>query len=239
VAVAVLILEGRELHYKEIADRVVRSGLTKLGNRGLTPDQSINNIMTTQQTDDGRGLFESFGQGSYYLREPENAKRVPNVKTVLELLRLKDGARSILEDVEKVQRQTNISTTTKEALVSARLGQGKFRDDVLRIWQNRCAVTRSVTHAAIRASHIKPWRSSTDEERLDPNNGLALVASLDALFDTGLISFESSGQLIVSPKLETAERKIFCVMSASLTQKPNAKMADYLSYHRKLHKYDE
>lgn len=46
--------------------------------------------------------------------------------------------------------------TTVQALVDARVGQGKFRADVLGLWNNRCCVTGSSTVAAIRASHIKP-----------------------------------------------------------------------------------
>ena len=106
----------------------------------------------------------------------------------------------LAEDI-KVLVKKKIDITTKDALISARVGQGMFRSQVLQLWNNRCCVTGSTTIDAIRASHIKPWRNSTDEERLNPYNGLPLVASLDALFDAGLISFESSGALIVSPLL--------------------------------------
>jgi len=88
---------------------------------------------------------------------------------------------------------------------------------------------------AIRASHIKPWRESSNAERLDPNNGLPLIASLDALFDAGLISFDSCGKLIVSLKVSTTERGIFGVAQTSLRKKPTAKMADYLAHHRAKH----
>lgn len=39
------------------------------------------------------------------------------------------------------------------------------------------------------ASHAKPWRTSSDQERLDPHNGLPLIATLGVLFDRGLIGF--------------------------------------------------
>jgi putative restriction endonuclease len=38
----------------------------------------------------------------------------------------------------------------------------------------------------LRASHIKPWSDCSNRERLDPLNGLLLVAHIDALFDNGL-----------------------------------------------------
>ena len=49
------------------------------------------------------------------------------------------------------------------------------------------------------ASHCKPWRDSTNEERLDGENGLLLTPSIDHLFDRGFIGFEDSGTLIISP----------------------------------------
>ena len=40
------------------------------------------------------------------------------------------------------------------------------------------------------ASHCKPWRDATNEERLDDENGLLLTPSVDHLFDRGFIGFE-------------------------------------------------
>jgi hypothetical protein len=125
-----------------------------------------------------------------------------------------------------------IDSTTKEALVSARVGQGNFRTQVLKIWGHRCCVTSSRILDVIRASHIKPWRNSSDKERVDPANGLPLVASLDALFDAGLISFESSGRLIVSSRLNAAEQQLFGIKEKSLIKIPSIKTAEYLTYHR-------
>jgi putative restriction endonuclease len=49
------------------------------------------------------------------------------------------------------------------------------------------------------ASHCKPWRDSTNEERLNGKNGLLLTPSIDHLFDRGFIGFEDNGRLIISP----------------------------------------
>jgi predicted restriction endonuclease len=49
------------------------------------------------------------------------------------------------------------------------------------------------------ASHVQPWRDCSNEQRLDGENGLLLTPTVDHLFDKGFISFEDSGQLIVSP----------------------------------------
>jgi HNH endonuclease len=142
-------------------------------------------------------------------------------------------------DLTWIETQQGVSATTKEALVDARLGQGEFRLKVLRAWGNCCAVTGSTTHAAIRASHIKPWRSSSNAERLDPGNGLPLIANLDALFDGGLISFNYSGRLLVSDRINGIERDIFGLTQRSLRKRPTEKTAEYLSHHRAKHGFKD
>jgi putative restriction endonuclease len=137
---------------------------------------------------------------------------------------LTDDLRSILKK--------KLEPTVKEALVNARVGQGSFRVQVLQIWGHQCCVTASMTLEAIRASHIKPWRDSSDDERLDPHNGLPLTASLDALFDAGLISFDESNKLIVSSLIAESEREIFSIQNVSLSKATSPKTARYLAYHR-------
>jgi putative restriction endonuclease len=65
--------------------------------------------------------------------------------------------------------------------------------------ERACRVTKVGRLEHLVASHTKPWRDSTNEERLDGENGLPLTPTIDHLFDNGFISFENSGDLIVSP----------------------------------------
>jgi hypothetical protein len=139
---------------------------------------------------------------------------------------------TLATDIKNIVSTEIAHPTTLQTLVDARVGQGKFRSEVLHLWNHRCAVTGSSILDAIRASHIKPWRDSTDFERLDPNNGLPLVANLDALFDAGLISFSTSGEMLVSSKLSDAEREIFDVMDKKLSKPPSSATAKYLIQHR-------
>jgi predicted restriction endonuclease len=96
-----------------------------------------------------------------------------------------------------IQSDSTLDSTEKEALVLARRGQGLFRDRVRRI-ESRCRVTGVERAEHLRASHIKPWRDSTNEERLSAENGLLLTPSIDHLFDRGFISFTDRGRLLVS-----------------------------------------
>lgn len=52
------------------------------------------------------------------------------------------------------------------------------------------------------ASHIKPWRDSNNQERLDKFNGLLLLANLDKAFDLGFILFTDTGLVMISSQLE-------------------------------------
>jgi putative restriction endonuclease len=134
-------------------------------------------------------------------------------------------------DIEAVIATARHSTE-RRALIDARLGQGEFRSQVLELWDGRCALTGSSALAAIRASHIKPWRCSTNHERLDPANGLPLLAHLDALFDAGLITFDLEGAVIVSHNLSATERRIFRLKDCRLRRKPHSLAERYLNFHR-------
>src|SRR5271169_3328171 len=107
---------------------------------------------------------------------------------------------NILAEVDRIRR-TIRNKTTRQALVDARLGQGRFRADVGKRWGNKCAVTACGVSQMLRASHIKPWSDCNNRERLDPSNGLLLVAHFDALFDSGLISFKNEGSMLVSDRV--------------------------------------
>ena len=97
-----------------------------------------------------------------------------------------------------IDTSTTIPETERTALVQARRGQGIFRDNVRSI-ERACRITHVERMEHLIASHIQPWRDSGNEARLDGENGLLLTPTVDHLFDKGFISFENTGQLIVSP----------------------------------------
>ncbi len=139
---------------------------------------------------------------------------------------------TLVADIKTIISDKKTDPTTVQALVNARVGQGKFGLAVRELWKHRCAVTGASTKAALEASHIQSWADSNDAQRLDPNNGLLLTANLHKLFDACLISFDDSGKLLVSSKLSQSEQEIFCVIGKKLSKKPSAETANYLAYHR-------
>jgi len=93
---------------------------------------------------------------------------------------------------------STIRETDRMAIIRARNGQGLFKERVSKI-ESRCRITGVENPVHLVASHCKPWRDSTNEERLNGENGLLLTPSIDHLFDRGFIGFEDNGKLIISP----------------------------------------
>jgi putative restriction endonuclease len=98
----------------------------------------------------------------------------------------------------EVETDSSITDTSREQIILARRGQGRFKENVRHL-EAKCRITHVDRLEHLRASHIRPWRSSGNDERLDGENGLLLTPTIDHLFDRGFISFEDDGRLLVSP----------------------------------------
>ena len=79
---------------------------------------------------------------------------------------------------QEVVSNSTIPETDRLAIVRARNGQGLFKERVSKI-ESRCRITGVENPAHLIASHCKPWRDSTNEERLNGENGLLLTRSRD------------------------------------------------------------
>ena len=99
---------------------------------------------------------------------------------------------------QDIESDPTVRDTERQSIISARVGQGLFKERVSKI-ETKCRVTGVENPVHLIASHCKPWRDSTNEERLNGENGLLLTPSIDHLFDRGFIGFENNGKLIVSP----------------------------------------
>ncbi|PTO69522.1 HNH endonuclease [Vibrio splendidus] len=107
-------------------------------------------------------------------------------------------------DIKQVMTDSTLSETEKTILVNTRVGQGHFRLKLIQMWGG-CAITGYRNTQLLLASHIKPWRDSSNEERLDRFNGLLLLANLDKAFDLGFISFDDHGKVLISSYLESPD----------------------------------
>ena len=118
----------------------------------------------------------------------------------------------------------------KEAVVKVRVNQGEFRKQLLNKY-GKCCLCGVSNPALLIASHIKPWADSGPEEKLDPNNGLLLCPNHDKLFDSGMISFDESGKILISSELDVND-KMFMNVNDHMKIKANEAQLKYLSYHR-------
>jgi hypothetical protein len=109
--------------------------------------------------------------------------------------------RAAEEELNNDPKTRTLNSTAKALLVEARIGQGTYRADLMKLWDGKCSLTGCDIPQVLIASHAKPWAESSNKERLDAFNGLLLSAHIDRLFDTGLISFCDKGRLLVSEEV--------------------------------------
>lgn len=179
----------------------------------------------------GNGL-----QSIYLARVPDTMASILINLIGSEFRSIEDRASDLAIDVEcdQIEREIgdrpDIKSTMKEQLIKARRGQGLFKLKVRRN-ENACRVTgvRDVRH--LRASHIKPWKDSTDLEKLHGCNGLLLAPHVDHLFDKGWISFSDNGDLLISPALNKDVLTRWAIPEA-LNVGSLHKQALFLAYHR-------
>ena len=145
------------------------------------------------------------------------------------------SALSLKSDIDELEEclvsETDPEKRTEiETLIKARQGQGSFRKKLLNLYPS-CPLTGLDIQPLLIASHIKPWSKCNNEERLDPFNGLMLAPHIDALFDKGLITFDTDGTIKISPKIDLKKQKRLGIRSRKkLKIEPESEK--YFEYHR-------
>lgn len=132
-----------------------------------------------------------------------------------------------------ISENTGIAETERQAIVRARVGQGLFKERVSKI-ETRCRITGVSNPTHLIASHCKPWRDSSNEDRLNGENGLLLTPSIDHLFDRGFIGFENNGQLIISPVADRPSLQRMGIETESIVNVGGftSGQKQYLDFHR-------
>lgn len=154
-----------------------------------------------------------------------------NLATTIALL--EDASRLETDDGPvRVVAPAEDPLTEKERLHAARIGQGDFRNALVVAWDGTCPLAGVDHLPLLRASHIKPWRSSTNAERLDPFNGMLLAVHVDALFDRGLISFEDNGTLLISGTLSQENLDRLGIVQGAVISGLDTRHGAYLAHHR-------
>lgn len=125
----------------------------------------------------------------------------------------------------------NITELEREAIIKARIGQSKLRDQLF-LERKKCELCGINKKELLIASHIKPWSKSKKNEKLDLNNVFLFCSTHDNLFDKGFISFDNNGLIMISDELDEVNR-VFSNINFNMKIDINEKMKKYLEYHRK------
>lgn len=210
----------------------------KGGGRGrqLSPEQffqRIRGIRVVEAEREGRGSERLFLFGD--VDDPKTIGKVASYVRQAERLAVETAERAKMEELLDFAAgegpPPNAPTQVKQ-LIEARLGQGKFRKDVLKRWGGRCAISGVGNSEVVRASHMRPWKKCVaSQDKLDPQNGLPLTPNYDVLFDRGLISFTRNGKMVVSRTLTPSERTKL-KLPAELRRPLMDRELAFMDYHR-------
>jgi predicted restriction endonuclease len=142
-----------------------------------------------------------------------------------------DPADNPIQDIDGIRADKSIQETVRRQLVQARIGQGLFRSNVLRI-EKACRVTGVSDSDFLIASHVKPWRVANNAERLDGSNGLMLAPHIDRLFDKGFITLANDGSLLISEKLPKSVIEAWALTVSVITKPLSPSQQEFMAYHR-------
>ena len=132
---------------------------------------------------------EFFGNKERLIFESEN------ILAKKENISIENKFNEILFDLKDLKGETKLRQ------VKTRVNQNVFRQIVVANYSGKCAITGIDMPELLFASHIVPW-SKSEEERLNPENGICLSALYDRAFDKGLIAVNEKYQILISDKLK-------------------------------------
>lgn len=136
----------------------------------------------------------------------------------------------IITDIEADADKLQILGKERETFIKARVNQSVFRERLLNKY-NCCCLCKVSNPKFLIASHIKPWADSENDEKLDADNGFLFCPNHDALFDSGYISFDENGAILISKKIGQVTA-IFMNVDKNMKINLSNKNKKFLEYHR-------
>lgn len=174
-------------------------------------------------------LKEEIDQRDIYTKE----KDISNIKSALnkyhKFIKSMPSNSTIMDDISNIL--TNELSLLKKQEIEIRIGQGHYRKKLLNFW-GMCSLTKYSKTDFLIASHIKPWKDSSNFEKIDLYNGLLLKPNIDKLFDYGYISFDDEGTLIISSLINNTDMKNMGISNNMKLFKIYEEHKPYLAYHR-------
>ena len=132
--------------------------------------------------------------------KPKNFTLIRQNSTLQEEIKNEEGL-----DLEKFSKEEKAEKLVEVGRKKERIGQAKFREKVLKEYNNTCPVTSCNVPEALEAAHIR--RATSGHESMKIQNGFPLRRDIHKLFDDGLITFDNNYQIILSKKLKNSYYK--------------------------------
>ncbi|MGC8651457.1 MAG: HNH endonuclease [Minisyncoccia bacterium] len=145
----------------------------------------------------------------------------------------------IFESIELNFKQKNEDSVFNgklfnESILKIRAFQQRLREKTLEKYGNKCMICGIDIKELLNVSHIKPV-NKFPENAVDLNNVLLLCKQHDAMFDKGLISIASSGNILISDYLKRTKSD---ELKEEIKKLENSKLnydlassRDFLEYH--------
>ena len=154
----------------------------------LLKPRAIERAIIAMNTAGGRGHWKTINGDKKYIAlsiielHPRLISREDNVFSKEKL----NGLTSILDSF--VPESVEDDRIQVEITEYKRVGQGKFRDDLMEIYANKCAITDEHTPSVLQASHICPYIGSKSNH---PQNGIILRSDIHLLFDNHQLTIDA------------------------------------------------
>ncbi|WP_067172734.1 HNH endonuclease [Sulfurospirillum sp. UCH001] len=126
-----------------------------------------------------------------------------NLLSKLDELKFVDDKLYFQEDAKRIFGEDVFykETTKKRDPYLHRIYKNQLQEESIELFNKPVCMIEKLDYPVLIASHIKPFIDSNNDEAYDPNNGLLLSRSIDALFDLKYISFNQEGSIIFSSEL--------------------------------------
>lgn len=183
-------------------------------------------VKTQEELDEIRANMKNM---EFLLRKYNQLGYLRGILARLEGLVFQNGALYFKDDAERLFPPD--AERNGRDMYKHRIFKEELKNESMEKIQSVECMVENIHYPILIASHIKPFRDAEENEQYDPNNGLLLTKSMDALFDQGNISFENDGEIIISSGLPDKTKDHISNLHISDVFLKQERLR-YLKYHR-------
>lgn len=137
---------------------------------------------------------------------------------------------SISDDLTEEELSEEVPFIIKTGTNNQRIGQQKFRKNVLQNFRYKCAVCRISDMELLEAAHIIP----IDDKNLagKTNNGICFCSNCHKMFDGGFFSFNEKYKIIISKQKKISDKTLTILKNQNMGKYKISPAKEYLGLHR-------